>query len=278
METESPDTQVDGGFVMGSRAVMALSGGMDSTSLLLRLLRDGHGVTCVSYEYGQKHSIEIERAKENIQRLQSMGMEVSHKIIDLSSAMGTFHSALTNHNYKVPEGHYEEIQMKQTVVPNRNAIFSSILYGMALSISQSEDKEVIVALGVHSGDHAIYPDCRPEFYKALSDAFSMGNWESERVTFELPYIAGDKSTILTDALQSCKVLGLDFDTIMGSTITSYNPDRFGRSSGKSGSDVERILAFYDIGRVDPIEYVDSWEKVLANALKLREEIGHEHHR
>ena len=144
-----------------------------------------------------------------------------------------------------------------------------ILYGMALSISQSEDKEVIVALGVHSGDHAIYPDCRLEFYKALSDAFSMGNWESERVTFELPYITGDKSTILRDALQSCKVLGLDFDTIMGSTITSYNPDRFGRSSGKSGSDVERILAFYDIGRVDPIEYVDSWEKVLANALKLR---------
>ena len=75
METESPDSQVDGGFVMGSRAVMALSGGMDSTSLLLRLLRDGHGVTCVSYEYGQKHSIEIEMAKENIQRLQSMGME-----------------------------------------------------------------------------------------------------------------------------------------------------------------------------------------------------------
>ena len=130
---------------MGSKAVMALSGGMDSTSLLLRLLRDGHGVTCVSYEYGQKHSIEIKRAKENIQRLQSMGMEVSHKVIDLSSAMGTFHSALTNQNYEVPEGHYEEIQMKQTVVPNRNAIFSSILYGMALSISQSEDKEVIVA-------------------------------------------------------------------------------------------------------------------------------------
>ena len=278
METKPPDSQVDGGFVMGSRAVMALSGGMDSTSLLLRLLRDGYNVTCVSYEYGQKHSIEIERAKENIQRLQSKGLGVKHKIIDLSSAMGTFHSALTKQNYEVPEGHYEEIQMKQTVVPNRNAIFSSILYGMALSISQSEDVDVIVALGVHSGDHAIYPDCRPEFYKALSDAFSIGNWESERVSFELPYISGDKSTILRDALHSCEVLDLDFDAIMGSTITSYNPDRLGRSSGKSGSDVERILAFYDIGRIDPIEYIDSWEKVLANALELKEEIRHEHHR
>ena len=264
--------------MMVSRAVMALSGGMDSTSLLLRLLRDGHTVTCVSYRYGQKHSIEIERAIENIQRLQSKGIDVRHKIIDLSSAMGTFHSALTKDDYEVPEGHYEELQMKQTVVPNRNAIFSSILYGMGLSISHSEDVDVIVALGVHSGDHAIYPDCRPEFYKALSEAFSIGNWESERVTFELPYITGDKSTILRDALHSCEVLGLDFDTIMSSTITSYNPDRFGRSSGRSGSDVERILAFHDIGRVDPIEYVDTWESVLANALKLKERNSNEHGR
>ena len=75
---------------------MALSGGMDSTSLLLRLLRDGHRVTCISYLYGQKHVIEIERSKENIGRLQSLGFEVEQKIIDLTSAMGSFHSALTN--------------------------------------------------------------------------------------------------------------------------------------------------------------------------------------
>jgi 7-cyano-7-deazaguanine synthase len=65
---------------------------------------------------------------------------------------------------------------------------------------------------------------------------------------------------------------------MSSTITSYNPDRFGRSSGRSGSDVERILAFHDIGRVDPIEYVDTWESVLANALKLKERNSNEHGR
>tara|TARA_B100000482_G_scaffold85249_1_gene60995 strand:+ start:2475 stop:3254 length:780 start_codon:yes stop_codon:yes gene_type:complete len=258
---------------MTSRAIMALSGGMDSTSLLLRLLREGHSVTCVSYLYGQKHSIEIEKAKENVERLQSKEFSVVHKIIDLSSAMSSFHSALTDDNFEVPEGHYEEVQMKQTVVPNRNAIFSSILYGMGLSISQIEDCDVIIALGVHSGDHAIYPDCRPEFYNALSSAFSIGNWDSERISFELPYIKGDKTTILKDALHSCEILNLNFNEIMSSTITSYNPDKLGRSSGKSGSDVERILAFHEIGHVDPIEYSSSWESVLENALKLKHKVG-----
>ena len=245
---------------------MALSGGMDSTSLLLRLLREGYSVTCVSYLYGQKHSVEIEKATENIQRLQSKEFTVDHKIIDLSSAMDSFHSALTDDDFEVPEGHYEEVQMKQTVVPNRNAIFSSILYGMGLSICSIEDCEIIIALGVHSGDHTIYPDCRPEFYNALSTAFSIGNWDSERISFNLPYIEGDKSTILKDALHSCDILNLDFNVIMGSTITSYNPDEQGRSSGRSGADVERILAFHNIGRIDPVEYIDDWASVLEYAL------------
>lgn len=273
MEIKSTNAQMDGGFVMSKRAVMALSGGMDSTSLLLRLLREGYTVTSISYLYGQKHSIEVVRATENIRRLQSNGLKVEHKIIDLSSAMNSFHSALTDDDFDIPEGHYEEDQMKQTVVPNRNAIFSSILYGMGLSISQLEDTDVVIALGVHSGDHAIYPDCRPEFYNALSIAFGIGNWDSNRVVFELPYIEGDKTTILEDALHSCEILNLDFDTILGSTITSYNPDNNGRSSGRSGSDIERIIAFHDIGRVDPIEYVDSWDTVLENALKLKETRG-----
>ena len=273
MEIKSTNAQMDGGFVMSKRAVMALSGGMDSTSLLLRLLREGYTVTSISYLYGQKHSIEVVRATENIRRLQSDGLKVEHKIIDLSSAMNSFHSALTDDDFVIPEGHYEEDQMKQTVVPNRNAIFSSILYGMGLSISQLEDTDVVIALGVHSGDHAIYPDCRPEFYNALSIAFGIGNWDSDRVVFELPYIEGDKTTILEDALHSCEILNLDFDTILGSTITSYNPDNDGRSSGRSGSDIERIIAFHDIGRVDPIEYVDSWDTVLENALKLKETRG-----
>ena len=252
------------------RAVMALSGGMDSTSLLLNLLTRGYTVTCISYRYGQKHSIEIVRAKENIARFQSAGLPVSHSVVDLTSSMSVFHSALTSSEIEVPEGHYEEEQMKQTVVPNRNAIFASILYGLALSVSEREDLDVSIALGVHSGDHAIYPDCRPEFYKAIEYAFNIGNWESDRVRFYLPYLTGYKVTILHDALETCESLNLDFERIFKNTNTSYNPDKEGRSSGKSGADVERILAFHQIGRKDPVEYIEPWDLVLANALEITE--------
>jgi 7-cyano-7-deazaguanine synthase len=250
---------------------MSLSGGMDSTSLLMRMLADGYDVTCLTYDYGQKHSIEIERAKANIDYILNMGIQVGHIVIDLNSAMGSLNSALTTEGIEVPEGHYESEQMKQTVVPNRNAIFSSIMYAHALSISESEQTYVVIALGVHSGDHEIYPDCRPEFYESLESAFSIGNWGSERVSFHLPFISGDKSTILQDAHESISTLGLDFDTVFRNTNTSYNPDDSGRSSGKSGADVERILAFHSLGRKDPVQYIGGWDSALASALLAQSE-------
>ena len=257
---------MDGGGII--RAVMSFSGGMDSTSLLLRLLQEGYKIDCISFNYGQKHSIEIDRAKKNISYLNDNGYILEHKIVDLSSAMSLFHSSLTDKGLDIPEGFYEEEQMKSTVVPNRNAIFSSIIYGYALSIVAKEDVNVKIALGVHSGDHTIYPDCRPEFYNSLDKSFKLGNWDSERVDFYLPYLEGDKSSILDDALNSCIKLNIDFDTVFSNTITSYNPDSDGRSSGKSGSDIERILAFNRIGRRDPIEYFESWETVLKNAINI----------
>ena len=207
---------MDGGAII--RSVMAFSGGMDSTGLLLNLLSAGHTVSCISYDYGQKHRIEIERAENNIAYLSSFGISVEHIVVDLSSAVGLLHSALTSEDYQVPQGHYEEEQMKATVVPNRNAIFSSILYGYALSIAIKEDTDVEIALGVHSGDHAIYPDCRPEFYESLSESFSLGNWDSDRISLKLPYIDLDKESILRDSLKSCNILGLDFDTVFSRKI------------------------------------------------------------
>ena len=250
---------------------MALSGGMDSTSLLMRLLADGYKVDCLSYEYGQKHNVELDRAILNIQYLASNGFEIKHKIIDISGAMATFESSLIGQGSEIPEGHYEAEQMKSTVVPNRNAIFASIMYGYALSISLRENCNVEIALGVHSGDHEIYPDCRPEFYHALEHAFAVGNWDSEKVRFSLPYLNGDKTSILSDAEKAIVALGLDFDTIFGNTNTSYNPDEQGRSSGRSGADIERILAFNAIGRRDPVEYQDSWSNVLRNAIRIQEQ-------
>ena len=98
-----------------------------------------------------------------------------------------------------------------------------------------------------------------------------GNWGSERISIDLPYIDTDKEGILRDALDSCGSLGVDFDVVFANTNTSYSPDSAGRSSGKTGSDVERILAFHAIGRKDPVEYVDDWETVLERALEIERE-------
>ena len=251
-----------------NHAVMALSGGMDSSSLLLHLLRKGITVTAVSFNYGQKHTVELERAASLVAYLRKNGHAVYHQEADLRSAMALFRSDLLLSGGEVPQGHYEEDNMKATVVPNRNAIFSSLLYGIALSLSEETDGSVSVVLGVHSGDHAIYPDCRPEFYRALEHAFQLGNWDSERVGFELPFLMKDKTSILKDALESVRHLGLDFDEVFRRTITSYDPDDDGRSHGKTGSDVERILAFHAIGKTDPIEYIQPWEVVLEDALAI----------
>ncbi len=251
---------------------MSLSGGMDSTGLLTRLLADGYEVHAISFDYGQKHSVELDRAKMNVEMMRGKGLNIAtHEIADLSGVMGLFHSALLDSAIDVPEGHYEQANMVATVVPNRNAIFSSIVYGFALSIATKRKADVKICLGVHSGDHAIYPDCRPEFYEEIGNAFASGNWESERVEFLLPYLHGDKTTILKDSQEACQVLDLDFNTVFANTNTSYKPDELGRSSGKSGADVERILAFYDCELVDPVEYVDGWTVALANALQVREE-------
>jgi 7-cyano-7-deazaguanine synthase len=229
-------------------------------------LHQGYNVTCLSFDYGQKHHVELERAKSLVEYLSQHGYEVEHKFVDLKSAFSLFESDLLVNGGDVPEGHYEEDSMKATVVPNRNAIFASLLYGTALSLSEKTGSSSVVALGVHSGDHAIYPDCRPEFYNALDHAFAIGNWGSDSISFYLPYLESDKTGILRDAETAIGALELNFEEVFSRTITSYSPDPDGRSSGKTGSDVERILAFHSIGREDPIDYVDRWEVVLQAAL------------
>ena len=244
---------------------------MDSTSLLLHLLaRDCH-VFGISFDYGQKHRLELERLQANLKYLGQNGFEISWDLIDVSGIGKIFRSALLNEDWDVPLGHYELEQMKQTVVPNRNAIFSAIAYGYALSISQKESHEVDVCLGVHSGDHAIYPDCRPEFYAAIYEAFAIGNWESDQIGLYLPYLEFEKYDILKDAQESVSKLDLDFQTIFTNTLTSYQPTDDGLSHGMTGSDVERILAFHKLGIPDPLDYKKPWEQVLETALEFQRE-------
>ena len=253
---------------MNKVAALCLSGGMDSTSLLLRLINENYRVFTISFDYGQKHKIEIQKAKDNIQYLNSKNIDVKHKVINISDCVELLSSSITTNSLEVPEGHYEQENMKSTFVPNRNAIFSSILYGYAITISKETSNKVCISLGVHSGDHAIYPDCRQKFYNKLFDSFNEGNWDSDMIELNLPYIEFDKSKILLDAQKSCEKLNLNFNTIFKNTITSYNPNKNGISSGKSGSDIERILAFNKIGLKDPIEYINPWDSVLKNALEI----------
>ena len=244
---------------MKKQAVLSLSGGMDSSTVLLHLLANDYQVTALSFDYGQKHNIELERAAELIEYLDKAGHPVKYQRITLQGLVGLLDSNLVKGGDDVPEGHYEEENMKDTVVPNRNKIFSSIIQAVALSIANEKDCDVDIAMGIHAGDHAIYPDCRQEFRDADYEAFKQGNWEADRVKYITPYLYLDKFRILEDGLLCCKMLGINFDEVYKRTNTSYKPDAEGRSDYKSASSVERIEAFLKLGRKDPVEYIDGWE-------------------
>ena len=255
-------------------AILSFSGGLDSTSLLISLIHNDFKVLCITFDYGQNHLLEIEKSKKNIEYLESCGLDnvVGHKIVDIKDAFNSEGSSLFNNNEDIPKGYYEDSNMLSTFVPNRNAIFTSIVFSYALSWSKElGDKEVLISLGCHSGDHAIYPDCRPEFYKSLIKSLKMGNWGGELVSDYMPYIDYSKADILKEALGMIKPLNLDYKTIYANTNTSYCPDKDGVSPGDTGSDIERILAFNEVGLEDPVQYKKGWGSALKNALKVEED-------
>ena len=130
-------------------AILSFSGGIDSTSLLLRLLDKGYNVHPITFRYGQKHEIEIKFAKRNFKYLKDKGMAVEgHKIVDLSSLIKSFDSSLISEEKEIPEGYYESKNMLSTFVPNRNAIFLSMLYGYAVSLAKSPSFMLAITLNV----------------------------------------------------------------------------------------------------------------------------------
>ena len=274
---------------MKKQAVLSLSGGMDSSTLLLHLLAEDYQVTALGFDYGQKHKVELERAKSLVKYINDVMFEskrdnfVKHQIIKLDGLSSLLNSALVEGGKDVPEGHYEQDNMKETVVPNRNKIFSSLIQAVALSIATKNDKqEVKIALGIHAGDHAIYPDCRQEFRDADMEAFKLGNWDSELVSFYTPYLDTDKFGILQDGLAACNKLGLNFDEVYKRTNTSYKPIKLSKdiwlSDYKSAASVERVEAFIKLGRPDPVQYgevvegsgirIVKWEEVRASVKEV----------
>lgn len=213
-------------------SVIIVSGGMDSVTLLHDIHSLGEEIYAITFDYGQRHKKEIDYAKWNCDKL-----NIPHKIIPLSVLNEIAPSSLTRNDSEIPEGEYDGENMKQTVVPNRNMVMLSLAAAYAIGIGATK-----LYYGAHSGDHTIYPDCRPEFVTAMNKALSLCDWH--QIELVVPYLNGNKETILRRGYE----LGVDY----AYTWTCYNGRE--KACGKCGSCDERLAAFKAIGQNDPLEY------------------------
>jgi len=215
---------------------------MDSATLLGYLLENGsEQVDCCSFYYGSKHGRhEMKAAERLVAFYQEKGYPVVGHTFDVTGIFNGFRSALLLSGGEIPEGHYEHASMSKTVVPGRNMIFAAIMAGYAESIESH-----YVCLGVHSGDHQIYPDCRPDFLRQLQGTVLCSS--DSRVAVIAPFIDLDKTKILE--------IGYAIPTTpvpYQFTRTCYKDQEL--SCGRCGSCMERLEAFHNIGKKDPIEY------------------------
>lgn len=223
------------------KIVLGLSGGMDSATLLGLLLNEGAEVHSCSFIYGSKHNrYERDSALKVFNYYKNLGFNVHWHDFDLTEAFKDFSSALLLSGEEIPEGHYEASNMKSTVVPGRNLIFASIMAGLAESIGAQQ-----IALGVHSGDHQIYPDCRPEFIIALEEVILKSS--DGKVQVITPFLHDDKASILKRGYEDFKI-----KVPYQLTRTCYKHQEL--SCGKCGACQERLEAFHNIGIEDPILY------------------------
>ncbi len=172
------------------KGVAIVSGGLDSVTMAYALKGTlGHDLHILSFDYGQKHKVELHYANRCAESLRVPYTQITLPIQDL-----LYGSALTDYSIPIPEGHYEAESMKVTVVPNRNAIFLSLAYALAVS-TQSD----FVATAVHSGDHHIYPDCRPQFLKAfdLMENYATEGHSKEGLHLLTPFVEKTKAWIVT---------------------------------------------------------------------------------
>lgn len=217
---------------MAEKVVVIYSGGMDSFTVLNKAVNDGFDVYALSFDYGQRHVKELEYAANVCKQL-----NIHHKIVDISAINSIISGSSLTDDIDVPEGHYQSENMKQTVVPNRNMILLSLAVGYAVSLEANK-----VYYGAHSGDHAIYPDCRPEFVQKMQDVCAIANYEA--VDIVVPYLNDDKIEILADGLK----MGLDYAL----TWTCYNGRE--KACGKCGACQERLEAFKLNNATDPLSY------------------------
>lgn len=219
------------------KSVTVVSGGMDSITLAYQLAAQNVQQILVSFDYGQRHKKELEYAA-----LCATALGVPHKLIDLSSLAAHLHSSsLTSEAIPVPDGHYAEETMRITVVPNRNAIMLAIAYGIAVA-----EQFNMVSIGVHSGDHFIYPDCRPAFiysFAAMQQAAIEGFGS---VVLHAPFLEKTKAEIVLIAQSVAAPLQDSWSCYKGGHL----------HCGKCGTCTERKEAFELALVFDPTEYED----------------------
>jgi 7-cyano-7-deazaguanine synthase len=212
------------------KTVLVYSGGMDSTTLLYKLLEEGREVRAISFNYGQKHSKELVFARKTCKKL-----GVKHKVVDISFLKELVSNSALTSDIEVPEGHYAGENMKITVVPNRNMIMASIAIGYAVNVGFDE-----VALGVHAGDHTIYPDCRPEFITHLDHVSRIANFKS--IEIYTPFLDIDKGDIA--------IIGKKLKVDYSLAWTCYKGKN--KPCGKCGACQERAEAFQKAKLKDPL--------------------------
>lgn len=215
-----------------AKVVVIYSGGMDSFTVLNHAIKNGHEVYALSFNYGQRHVRELDAAANVCKSL-----NIPHKVVDITAINSLLAGSSLTSDIEIPEGHYEAESMQSTVVPNRNMILLSLAIGYAVSIGAEA-----VYYGAHSGDHAIYPDCRPEFVEKMNDVSLIANYEPVRI--EVPFLRNDKAEILAAGL----AMGLDYSQ----TWTCYNGRE--KACGKCGACMERLEAFAANQQTDPLPY------------------------
>lgn len=219
------------------KVVVVLSGGMDSATTLYQAIKDGFDPYTISFNYGQRHKKELDYAKELCENI-----SINHKVVDITNLTEVINkSALTNADIDVPEGHYAQENMKITVVPNRNMIMYSIAIGYAVNIGA-----LAIYVGVHSGDHAIYPDCRPEFISELDKIAKIANegFIAEDFTVKAPFLNKTKADIVR--------IGHELNVPYELTWSCYKGGK--EHCGKCGTCVERMEAFELAKIKDPTLY------------------------
>ena len=214
-------------------SILILSGGMDSTTLLYD--QQERIAVAVTFDYGSKHNArEIPFARLHCERL---GIE--HLVIPLGFMSQYFESSLLEGGADIPEGHYADDNMKSTVVPFRNGIMLSVAIGLAESRGLKH-----VMMANHGGDHTIYPDCRPEFVSAMSEAARTGTFPG--ITLLCPFTHLTKGQIAARG----RDLGIDY----AETWSCYKGQE--KHCGKCGTCVERQEALAEAGIVDPTDYAN----------------------